>query len=181
MPRAKSHKQAYYLVVSRLVPYKRVDLAIKACNQLKMPLVVVGKGSDLGRLRQLAGPTISFTGYLTDSELVGYYQQARAVLMPQEEDLGLVAIEAQSLGVPVISYRHSGAAEIIKHKKTGILFDEQTVDSLLSAIRQFSQLTINSKDCISHTKQYSKTRFQKVFEAKVKSLWRQHQNNIYLP
>lgn len=129
-----------FLVVSRLVRYKRIDLAIEACNRLKENLVIVGSGSDEAKLRSLAGPTVKFVGNLTDGELVGYYQGAKALIMPQEEDFGLTAVEALFCGTPVLSFRNSGAAEAIDDGKNGILFDEQTVESLVGGIKRFSQM-----------------------------------------
>ena len=166
----------YFLVVSRLVPYKRIDLAIEACNKLKLPLVVIGIGSEEEKLKRLAGPTIKFTGYLTDQELIEYYRNARAVIMPQEEDFGLTAVEALSSGIPVISYKYSGAAEIIKDGETGVLFDEQSVDSLVEAIKKFIQLALREN---FHHERFSKKLFKEEFKNKIKELWTKHQTNIY--
>lgn len=166
----------YFLVVSRLVPYKRIDLAIKACNRLKLPLVVVGTGSEEANLKRLAGPAVKFTGYLTDSELIEYYRNARAVIMPQEEDFGLTAVEALSLGIPVISYRYSGAAEIIKDGETGILFGEQSVDSLVEAMSRFIKVVKFTK---LHHGEFLNGRFKEKFKDKISKLWMKHQTNIY--
>ncbi len=176
----------YFLVVSRLVPYKRIDLVIEACNRLKLPLAVVGIGSEEENLKHLAGPTIKFTGYLTDQELIEYYQNAKAVIMPQEEDFGLTAVESLSFGVPVISYKNSGAAEIIKDGETGILFGEQLVDSLVEAIEKFIKLVKfrpaergpASQDKL-HYEKFIKNRFKEEFKDKISKLWIKHQTNIY--
>lgn len=166
----------YFLVVSRLVPYKRIDLAIEACNQLKLPLVVVGTGTEEEKLKKLAGPTIKFTGYLTDQELVEYYRNTKAVIMPQEEDFGLTAVEALGFGVPVISYKHSGVSEIIKDGETGILFDEQSVDSLTKAIENFLKTVKFTK---LHPEKFSQNRFKQELKDKISKLWIRHQINIY--
>lgn len=168
--------QKYFLVVSRLVPYKRIDLAIKACNRLKLPLVVVGSGSEEANLKRLAGPAVKFTGYLTDQELIEYYRNARAVIMPQEEDFGLTAVEALSLGIPVISYRYSGAAEIVKDGETGILFGEQSVDSLVEAMSRFIKAVKFAK---LHHVEFLNGRFKEKFKDKISKLWIKHQTNIY--
>ena len=166
----------YFLVVSRLVPYKRIDLAIEACNKLKLPLVVIGTGSEEEKLKRLAGPTIKFTGYLTDRELVEYYRNTKAVIMPQEEDFGLTAVEALYLEIPVISYKYSGAAEVIKDGETGVLFDKQTVGSLIEAIKRFLK-TVKFRKL--HHEKFSGKMFKQEFKDKIKQLWIKHQANIY--
>jgi len=176
----------YYLVVSRLVPYKRIDLAIGACNRLKENLVVVGSGTDEARLKAMAGPTVKFAGNLTDGELVEYYRGAKALLMPQEEDFGLTAVEALNCGTPVISYRNSGAAEVIDDGRTGILFGQQTVESLVGAINKFKTTGLprpakggSRNDEVKFAKlageKFSLNRFEKELESKIESLWQKHQ------
>ncbi|MBI2309955.1 glycosyltransferase [Candidatus Collierbacteria bacterium] len=190
----RSAVKSYFLVVSRLVPYKRIDLAIKAYNRLKLPLVIVGTGSEEKSLKRLAGRTIKFTGYLTDQGLIEYYRNARAIIMPQEEDFGLTAVEALSFGVPVISYKHSGAAEMIKDGETGILFGEQSVNSLAEAIKKIKNVKFRpaergpaspctrrygaSQDKL-HNEIYSQNRFKQEFKDKINKLWMKHQENIY--
>ncbi|MEK7111145.1 MAG: glycosyltransferase [Patescibacteria group bacterium] len=173
--RALSNKE-YFLVVSRLVPYKRIDLAIEACNKLKLPLVVVGTGSEEKNLKKLAGPTIRFTGYLTDRELIEYYRNAKAFIMPQEEDFGLTAVEALSLGIPVISYKWSGAAEIVKDGETGILFEKQSVDSLINGLKKFDKLAFRDN---YFGLEVSGSKFREEFKVKINKLWIKHQTNIY--
>lgn len=173
--RALADKE-YFLVISRLVPYKHIDLAIKACNKLKLPLVVIGTGSEEKKLKKLSGSTIKFTGYLTDRELIEYYRNARAVIMPQEEDFGLTAVEALSCGTSVISYRNSGAAEMIKDGKTGVLFDRQTVGSLVEAINKFIQHALPDNLC---GERFPNKMFKQEFKDKIKELWIKHQTNIY--
>lgn len=171
----RSAVKSYFLIVSRLVPYKRIDLAIEACNLLKLPLVVIGTGSEEKKLKELAGPTIKFTGYLTDGELIEYYLNSKAVIMAQEEDFGLTAVEALSLGIPVISYQHSGAAEVVKNGDTGILFEEQSVDSLINAIEKLDKLVKFRK---LHNEIFLKKLFKEEFENKVIELWRKHRGNL---
>ena len=181
--RRKKEKGDYYLVVSRLVPYKRIDLAIEACNRLKLPLVVVGIGSEEEKLKKLAGPTIKFTGYLTDRELVGYYRNAKAFIMPQEEDFGLTAVESLSFGTPVISFRNSGAAEIVKDGELGVLFNEQSIDCLVKAIKRFNSCEVSQTSQLKFAKQatdkFSQKLFKEEFKDKIKELWTKHQTNIY--
>ncbi len=154
-----------YLVVSRLVSYKRVDLAIKAFNNLGYSLTIVGGGREMKKLKRLAKNNIKFVGGVPDSELGQYYQGAKALVMPQEEDFGIVAVEAQSFGVPVIAYKKGGAQDTVMNGKTGILFPYQTVESLIDAVKKFEKVEhkIKFEDCIINSKKFSKERFKKEF------------------
>jgi glycosyltransferase involved in cell wall biosynthesis len=140
-----SRTEDYYLVVSRLVPYKRVDLAIEACNRLGRPLRVVGSGPEYKRLRKMAGPSVEFLGKLDEPSLCESYARCRALLFPAEEDFGIVPVEAQSFGRPVIAYGRGGALETViglppggnGESATGILFHEQSQEALGEAIAAF--------------------------------------------
>lgn len=125
----------YFLVVSRLVPYKRIDIAVKACTQLGLPLKIVGKGSEEKYLRSIAGPTISFYNNLTDKQLTTYYKQCSALLFPGLEDFGLTIIEAQKFGKPVIAYKGGGALETVIEGETGEFFEQQTFQSLAATLQ----------------------------------------------
>ncbi|HSW89457.1 MAG TPA: glycosyltransferase [Patescibacteria group bacterium] len=137
----------YYLIVSRLVSYKRIDLAIEACLSLQKKLVIVGTGSDGTRLKKLANnsPLISFVGFVPDEKLGEYYAGARALLCPQKEDFGIVSLEAQSFGTPIITYENSGVAETIKLGETGLTFGEQTAESLVQALQKSEDFTWDPK------------------------------------
>lgn len=128
---------SYYLVVSRLVAYKNVDRAIEACNQLKLPLVVVGDGPQKKRLEYLAGPTIRFVGQVFDGELVELYKRCKAVIFPCEDDFGNVPVEAMQAGKPVIAFGKGGALETVIAGVTGEFFEEPTVESLVGTLAQF--------------------------------------------
>ncbi len=132
-PRTERHG---YVVWGRHVPYKRFDLAIEACNQLGVDLSVIGKGPDTKRLKKLAGPTITFPGRISDKELVKRAQHAAAFLFPNEEDFGMAAVEALAAGTPVIAYAKGGSLDIVQEGQTGVLFNEQTVESLVEAIKK---------------------------------------------
>jgi glycosyltransferase involved in cell wall biosynthesis len=137
----------YYLVVSQLVNYKRVDVAIEACNRLQRPLRIIGEGEEYARLRSLAGPTVRFLGYLAYPEVREHYARCRALLFPGEEDFGIVPVEAQSFGRPVIAFGRGGALETVvggfptysyaAESSTGVFFAEQSAESLTEAIRFF--------------------------------------------
>jgi glycosyltransferase involved in cell wall biosynthesis len=165
----------YYLVIGRLVPYKKFDLAIAAFNKLKLPLVVIGAGSEYEKLRQMASPNISFVGAVDDHRLIEYYRHAKAVIFPQEEDFGLVPIEAQASGTPVIAFGKGGALETVIHKKTGYLFPEQTIDSLANAVKEFRKLVFKPKLCVDNSNIFNYSSFEKQFSDEVKRLWKNHQ------
>ena len=127
----------YFLVIARLGAYKRIDIAVEACTRLNVPLKVVGDGPDREALAKQAGPSVTFLGRRSDIEVRELLSRCRAVLWPGEEDFGLVPVEAQASGRPVIAYNAGGAAETVIQWKTGILFSPQTVEALVEAIKSF--------------------------------------------
>lgn len=157
-------KGDYFLVVSRLTNfYKRVDLAIKACNYLKLPLKIVGSGRDASDLKRMAGPTIEFLGNLTDEKLSFYYKNSKALIFPGLEDFGLAMVEAQSFGKPVIAFRGGGALDIIKEGITGEFFESQTKESLIKALEKFNNKSYNSSLCKENSLRFSFENFKKDF------------------
>ncbi len=155
----KSRK--YYLIVSRLVPYKKIDLVISAFNKNKQKLIIVGEGSELNILQKQAKRNIKFVGLVHDEELKQYYQNAKAVIFPQREDFGLVPLESQASGTPVIAYNYGGAKETIVKNQTGIFFQHQTVTSINLAIKKFSKLNIEYDACLNNAKKFNTLRFKK--------------------
>lgn len=130
----------YYLVVARFVRYKRVDLAIEACNQLKKKLVVIGSGGEEEeRLKKLAGDTVEFLGRVSDEEMERYYSRAKAFLFSGIEDYGITPVEAMSAGVPVLAFGKGGALETVQDGKTGLYFHDQTVSGLVHCIEEFER------------------------------------------
>lgn len=154
----------YFLVVSRLVPYKRIDLAIRAANHAKVPLKVIGTGSELKKLKQMAGPTVEFVGYVQDAYLKRFYANSKALIFPGNEDFGLTMVEAQSFGKPVIAYRAGGASEIIIDGKTGVFFDKQNVASLVRVLKKFRASRYNEKDCRINARRFSFEVFKRKIE-----------------
>ena len=155
-----SGKRAGYILWGRHVPYKRFDLAIEACNQLKLPLTIIGSGPDTERLKKMAGPTIAFTGRISDEELVERAHTAKGFLFPNEEDFGISAAEAIAAGTPVIAYAKGGALDIVQDGETGILFPEQTVESLVIAIKRAETIDFRPSTLHRKSKRFAKTLFQ---------------------
>lgn len=156
----------YYLAVGRLLHYKRFDLIIDVFANLGLPLKIVGTGPESKKLKaqcsQLNAQNIEFTDFVQDdNELRKLYNNAKALLFPQVEDFGLVAAEAQACGCPVIAYNAGGAKEIIKHNQTGILFTQQTPESLINAIRDADNVKWDRKKIAESAKRFSKENFKK--------------------
>ncbi|MCL4354478.1 glycosyltransferase [Patescibacteria group bacterium] len=158
---SNSDKDGFFLVVSRLIPYKKIDLAIKACNELSLPLKIVGIGSQGKSLRKLAGPTVEFLGNLTDEELSFYYKNCKALIFPGIEDFGLVMVEAQAFGKPVIAFKGGGALDIVKNGETGVFFNEQSVASLKKVLKNFDSSRYNSLSCKKNADRFSFDNFKK--------------------
>jgi glycosyltransferase involved in cell wall biosynthesis len=132
-------RENYYLVVSAFAPYKRIDHAVAACSQLKRKLIVIGAGPDAKRIRKIGGPTVEFLGWQSDSDIRKHYQRCSALLFPGEEDFGIVPVEAQACGAPVIALGRGGATETVS-PGTGLLYHQPTVDGLVNAIEQFESM-----------------------------------------
>jgi glycosyltransferase involved in cell wall biosynthesis len=158
----KKTKRSYYLLVSRLdFGYKNVELAIKTFNFLKKPLVIVGVGREKEKLELMAGKNIRFVGRVSEEELAKYYLGAKALVMPQEEDFGIVAVEAQSYGTPVIAYGKGGAIDTVIDGKTGVLFPKQDIQSLTRAIAKFEKMSFNVKLLTQNAGRFSKEIFKR--------------------
>jgi glycosyltransferase involved in cell wall biosynthesis len=150
----------YFLAVGRLVPYKRFDLLIELANAQKLPLKIVGRGHDEKRLKKMAGPTVEFLGFVKDEELSTIYRNASALLFPQLEDAGVVPLEAQACGTPVIALGKGGALDTIVDGTTGLFFAEQTQESLENAISRFKAMTFDRAVIRKHAEQFSLVRFK---------------------
>ncbi len=149
-----------YLAIGRLVPYKRFDLLIDWANATGSELRIAGRGQEEARLKHMAGPTVTFVGFVPDADLPALYGSAKALLSPQYEDAGIVPLEAQACGTPVIAYGRGGALDTVKDNETGVLFDEQTVTSLTSAVKTFEALTFDPEAIRIHAQQFSGRAFR---------------------
>ena len=164
-----------FLVVSRLVNYKKVDLVIRVFNKLGWPLKIVGEGRQMTKLKALAKKNIEFLGRLTDNKLVGYYQNCRAVIFPQEEDFGLVPLEAQACGKSVLAFKGGGALETIIDGRTGTFFYPQTQRALVKALKKFKVKSFSPEACRRNAEIFSKDNFKKNFKQAVKSKYKKWQ------
>lgn len=153
-----------YLIVSRLVSYKKVDLAVKAFNDIGLPLIIVGEGRQEKYLKSIAKPNIIFKSKLTDESLRQYYETSKALIHPQREDFGIVAVEAQACGLPLIAYGKGGAVETVINGKTGIFFENQTKKDIINAILRFQKMKFKERDIIKNAKRFTEKRFLEEFQ-----------------
>jgi glycosyltransferase involved in cell wall biosynthesis len=161
--------EGFYLTGGRLARAKRYDIAIAACNKLKLPLKVFGRdfAGYTDELKAMAGPTIEFVGEVSESEKWKLFSEAQAYIFPSDnEDFGIVAVEAQACGCPVVGYNSGGIVETVIDGKTGVLFDELTVDSCVAAIKKSEKLNIKPSACIANAQKFS----QKIFINKIGKL-----------
>ncbi len=159
-PESTDGDDGYYLMVGRLLYYKGFDVAIKAFNKMKKPLKIVGAGPEAAKLRALVkNKNIEFLTGITDAELRTLYSRAKALIFPQIEDFGLVAAEAQTCGLPVLAYRIGGGGEIVRHKQTGLLFNEQTPEAIEAAVREFESMKFDRAFIARDAKRFSKAHF----------------------
>ncbi len=152
--------EGYYLIVSALVPYKRVDLAVEAFNHLGEKLVIIGTGSEQKRLKSMARKNIEFLGWVDDQYLPSYFEGCRALIFPGEEDFGIVPVEAMATGKPVIAYAKGGALETVVDGTTGILFREPTVGSLEQAVRGLGKTAFKPESIRFHAQQFDRAIFK---------------------
>jgi glycosyltransferase involved in cell wall biosynthesis len=150
----------YYLVVARLMPYKRIDLAVDAFTRLGIPLKVVGDGRSLPELRARAGRNVEFVGRVSDAELKALYAACRGFVFPGEEDFGIAPLEANASGRPVIAYAAGGALDTVVDGRTGILFERQQVDSLIGAVRRAETTNWDSDELRQHARKFDRNVFR---------------------
>jgi len=160
-------KEDFYLTVSRMVPYKRIDLIVEAFS--KMPdrkLIVIGDGPDFEKVKKKAGRNVELLGYQPFEVLKSYMQKARAFVFAAEEDFGIVPVEAQSCGTPVIAYRRGGVTETVIEGKTGVFFEEQTIESLIIAIKRFERMedSFDPFEIRKNAERFNKDRFKREFK-----------------
>lgn len=166
-------KDDYFITASRLVGYKRIDLAIHAFNELDLPLLIIGEGPVKNSLKKIAGRNITFLGYVTPEEMQEYLSKARAFVFSAEEDFGIVNVEAQASGIPVIAYGRGGALETVTPDETGIFFYRQDVRSIVNAVRDFvsREDTFDPQRIRQNAERFPRSRFEREFKTFVDQAW----------
>jgi len=159
-PAAAGDQGDYFLIVSRLIPYKRIDLAVRAFNELGLPLWIAGQGRDQANLEAAAGPNIRLLGRVPDQELGPLLARCRAFLFPGLEDFGIAPLEAMAAGRPVIAYAGGGALDTVVDGVTGVFFREQSPRSLVEAVHRFQALQFDPQAIRAHAEQFDVKRFQ---------------------
>lgn len=179
LPKSQQSISSYFLIVSRLVPHKKIDLAIKACHVRNVELKIVGTGRLEKQLKTLISSLnndkIKLLGPVSQKRLINLYQHCRALICPQNEDFGITPIEAQACGKPVIAYNKGGVTETVISEKTGLFFRKQTTKSLSFAIKNFNPDNFSSTDCIKNANRFSDQIFMLNFKKSVLMLWQQKQ------
>lgn len=165
--------RAVFLCVSRLSPYKRLDMVIETFNKLGLPLMVVGEGRDEARLRRLTGPTVTLLGFVPDRELARLYAAARAVIFPSDDDFGLVPVEAMAAGTPVLALRRGGVQETVVEGVTGEFFDEPLEEMLADCVRRFLECehTYDHTAIRAHAARFTAARFRQELKTLVEREW----------
>ncbi|MEA2020181.1 MAG: glycosyltransferase [Patescibacteria group bacterium] len=159
----KECSPGFFLIVSRLISWKRIDIAVKACNKLKQPLIIVGEGPDKKRLEKMAGPTVHVLGRLSDEDVVNCFQACKALIFPQREDFGITPLEVMACGKPVLAYKSGGVLETVLPGKTGEFFYPQTVRVLADAISHFDARRFKPQVCRKQASIFSRKRFEDRF------------------
>lgn len=172
------NKEDYYFTASRMVPYKRIDLIVEAFSQMPdKKLVVIGDGSEMGKIKSKATKNIDILGYQPNSVMQEHMRNAKAFVFAAEEDFGITPVEAQACGTPVIAFGKGGALETVRpygvQGATGILFDQQTVADVINAVNQFESLedSILPADCRANALRFSQERFQREMRNYVQEKW----------
>ncbi len=165
----------YYFIVSRLVGYKRFDLAVQACSQLSKKLVIIGDGPEKEKLMSLANENIIFLGRQPDDVVKKYMSECKALLYPGEEDFGIVPVEAQACGRPVIAYGKGGVLDSVVPEKTGVFFKEQSLESLKEAILKFEKMSFDKQEIRKHALKFDESVFREKIQKYIEEL--QNENN----
>jgi len=168
-----ANPEDYFLVVSRLIPYKRIDIAIQAFNALGLPLFIIGEGRDEKRLKAMAAPNINFLGRLADGQLTHYLSRCRALIFPGQEDFGLVPLEAMASGRPVIAYAGGGALETVVEGETGLLFSQQSAEALARTVEGFDDRRFDPPTIRTHAAKYDRERFKAQLMGFIEESWAQ--------
>jgi len=160
----------YYLMVGELVSYKRADLAVRAFNEMKLKLVVIGGGEMLNEIRRIAGPTVTILGSQRFDVLQHHYARCRALIFPGEEDFGMVPVEAMASGRPVVAFKQGGATETVVEGVSGVFFAEQTVEAIIDAVKRLAEINLDPQNIADHAQQFGREQFLKKVRAHIDGL-----------
>lgn len=171
-------REDYFLMVGRLITYKRHDIAIKAFNKLGLKLKIIGRGPEMKKLQKIAGPNIEFLGRVEDEDLPKYYANCKAFIFPQEEDFGIVAVEAMSAGRPLIAYRGGDIVEHMEEGKTGIFFDKQSAEDIIEAVEKFDDSSYDGNYIRSKAIKFDREAFKRNIKEYVEKAVNEKNNSI---
>ncbi len=174
-PGTPQEPEPFFFLVSRLVPYKRIDLAIRAANALGVRLEIASTGRDRAALEALAGPTVRFLGWISDDEKREKYARCTATLFPAEDDFGIAQLEAMAAGRPVVGYGRGGSAESVRDGVTGVLFPEQTVEAIVDAMRRVQSQSWDREMIIAHARRFDAAIFRTRMHDFLADAWERHQ------
>lgn len=166
-------REPYFLMVGRLIAYKRHDIAIQAFNELGLPLKIIGRGPEIDRLKKMANSNIEFLGRIDDGELPEYYQNAEGFIFPQEEDFGIVAIEAMAAGSPLIAFAGGDIVEHMNDGVHGVFFHEQTKESLMGAVKRFQQSRFDRGAISKSVRRFDKENFRATMKNRIEERYKE--------
>ncbi len=168
-------QDGYFLVLSRLIPYKRIDMAVEAFNHLGLPLLVIGEGRDRERLQSMAKANIEFLGWLPDGEVARYLARCQALVFPGQEDFGITPLEAMACGRPVIAYAGGGALETVVEGVTGAFFPQPTPQALAKTVKEFDGGHFDSATIRAYAERFSEERFRREMREFIEAKWAEHE------
>ena len=171
-------EEDYFLIVSALVPYKKIDLAVEAFNRTDHRLKIVGQGPEYRKLKKSAKPNVEFLGSVSDDDLLQIYQRSRALIMPGEEDFGINSLESQACGVPVIALRRGGAKETVLHGETGFLYDDPRREGLRTALDKFKDMNFNKTTIRENAVKFSRDSFKTKISSYFQQKWAEHESQL---
>jgi glycosyltransferase involved in cell wall biosynthesis len=160
----------YYMMVGELVSSKRADLAVRAFNEMKLKLVVIGGGEMLNEIHRIAGPTVTILGSQRFDVLQHHYARCRALIFPGEEDFGMVPVEAMASGRPVVAFKQGGATETVVEGVSGVFFAEQTVEAIIDAVKRLAEINLDPQNIADHAQQFGREQFLKKMRAHIEGL-----------
>jgi len=175
-PNKKVKKEDYFLIVSKLLPCERIDVAISAFNRTKLPLLIIGEGSEKGNLERSAKRNIQFLGKRVDEEVRSFYRRAKALIVPVCDDFGIFPLEACACGTPVIAFSEGGASEVIEEGRNGIFFYPQSPEALIDTVLNFSQEDFNESNVREVSLRFNKRQFIENFRRKIEEIEEKKKN-----